>query len=58
MTDESKHYEVHLNDYVGVADDLQVSVKLTAEGVVTPRAYRQPRPTNNQDLHNHGLGAG
>jgi hypothetical protein len=36
MTDESKHYDVHLSDHVGVTDDLNVVVTLTAEGVVTP----------------------
>jgi hypothetical protein len=35
MTEESKQYEVQLSDHVGVTDDLQVSVTLTAEGVVT-----------------------
>ena len=28
MTDESKRYEVHLTDHVGVTDELQVSVTL------------------------------
>jgi hypothetical protein len=35
MTDESKQHEVQLTDHVGLTDDLQVSVTLTAEGVVT-----------------------
>jgi hypothetical protein len=35
MTDESKQHEVQLTDHVGITDDLQVSVTLTAEGVVT-----------------------
>jgi hypothetical protein len=35
MTEESKHYDVHLSDHVGVTDDLNVVVTLTAEGVVT-----------------------